>query len=254
MIESTDLKGQTGITHGFFTRDGGVSSGIYAGLNCGFGSDDVRADVAENRRRVAEKLGAPTLLTAYQIHSPDVVTVTTPWTPQTAPKADAMATNVPGIALGILTADCAPILLADAQAGVIGAAHAGWKGALLGVGTSVVDAMVALGAQKSRIHAAIGPCLALENFEVGPEFVDSFLEKDPSFDVFFSQKAEWPKPHFDLLAFVVQRLRDTGIDHIDPIAVDTYADTESFFSYRRTCHAQEPDYGRQIAAISLSNA
>src|SRR5690606_8894233 len=192
-----------GVAHGFFTREGGVSTGLYAGLNCGFGSNDQQDDVAENRERVRTALGARSLVTVHQVHSATVHRVTAPWTPETAPKGDAMVTDVPGVALGILTADCAPILFADAEARIIGAAHAGWMGAFLGVASHTVEAMEKLGARASRITAAIGPNLALDSFEVGPEFVDRFEEKDPAWTRYFSSRSGWAKPHFDLAAFVI---------------------------------------------------
>jgi YfiH family protein len=252
MIESPLLKALPGVAHGFFTRQGGVSDGLYAGLNCGFGSGDDRQAVAQNRERVRRTLGADALITAYQVHSATVHRVTKAWPPEEAPEGDAMVTNVPGIALGILTADCAPILFADAQAGVIGAAHAGWKGAFLGIAAATVEAMEALGAERGRITAAIGPSLALTSFEVGPEFVDRFTAEAPEWARYFEIRDGWAKPHFDLAAFVADRLREAGINQFASMAIDTYADEERFFSYRRTCHRGEPDYGRQISAIVLA--
>jgi len=251
MIESPALKALPGVSHGFFTREGGASTGLYAGLNCGFGSGDERANVARNRAHVRQMLEADALITAYQVHSATVHRVTRPWPPGEAPEGDAMVTDVPGIALGILTADCAPILLADRQAGVIGAAHAGWKGAFLGIAAATVAAMEGLGARRERITAAVGPCLALESFEVGKEFVDRFTDRDPAWADYFETRNGWPKPHFDLAAFVIDRLREAGINQPASTAVDTYADEIRFFSYRRTCHRGEPDYGRQISAIVL---
>lgn len=249
MLKSEQLTGLPSIRHGFFTREGGVSKGLYASLNCGFGSGDARADVAENRARVASALGAAELMTVHQIHSPHVVTLTGMPPPDHPPEADAMVTNVPGLAIGVLTADCAPVLLADAEAGVVGAAHAGWKGALLGVVGATVAAMVELGASLPRIRAAIGPALMLESFEVGPEFVERFKEEDPDHARYFHERAAWAKPHFDLPDFVAGRLAAAGVSEIDSMAVDTYADPLRFYSYRRCCHRHEPDYGRQIAAI-----
>jgi hypothetical protein len=238
------------IAHGFFGRQGGVSEGIFASLNCGPGSGDERARVIENRRRVEAVLGAP-LLTLYQIHSPKVVTVTEPWPIGAAPQADAMVTNRPGLALGILTADCAPILLADAEAGVIGAVHAGWKGALGGVIEAAVATMEKLGAGRTRIAAAIGPCISQVHYEVGPEFRAAFLAADPAHERFFVPSARASHFRFDLEAFVALRLADAGAANVDTLSACTYARRDDFFSYRRTTHAGEKDYGRQVSAIAL---
>lgn len=226
-----------GVPHGFFGRAGGVSTGIYASLNCGPGSSDARADVTENRRRVSQALGG-TLLTLYQIHSAQAVMVTEPW--EHGPQADAFATNVTGLALGILTADCAPVLFADVEAGVIGAAHAGWKGALAGVTDAAIAAMESLGAQRSRIAAAIGPCISQANYEVGPEFRARFDSK------FFAGR------HFDLEGYVAERLADAGIATVARLSACTYARESDFFSYRRATHRGENDYGRQVSAIMLA--
>jgi YfiH family protein len=251
MIESPLLKALPGLAHGFFTRQGGVSGGLYAGLNCGFGSGDDEQAVAQNREHVRQALGADALVTAYQVHSATVHRVTRAWPREQTPQGDAMVTDVSGIALGILTADCAPILFADAEAGVIGAAHAGWKGAFLGVAAATVEAMQALGARRERIAAAVGPCLALESFEVGPEFIDRFTAQAPEWARYFETRAGWAKPHFDLGAFVADRLQAAGVNQPASMAIDTYADEDRFFSYRRSCHRGEPDYGRQISAIML---
>jgi YfiH family protein len=240
------------INHGFFGRRGGVSKGIFASLNCGPGSGDDRADVIENRRRAADALvpGAP-LLTLYQIHSGNAVTVTAPWQIGEGPQADAMATNVPNIALGILTADCAPVLLADPAAGVIGAAHAGWKGALGGVTDSTIAAMEALGATRSRIMAAIGPCISQPNYDVGPEFRERFVESDSAFGCFFIQSDTPDHFRFDLEGFVAQRLDAAGIAGVERFSTCTYAADTDFFSFRRATHRSEKDYGRQVSAIIL---
>jgi YfiH family protein len=252
-ISATSLDRHDGVRHGFFTREGGVSGGIYASLNCGYGSDDRAENVTENRARVAGAIdiAADALLTVYQFHSPAVVTVSATWQPDTAPKADAMVTNRPGVALGILAADCAPVLFADSQAGVIGAAHAGWKGALGGVVEATVAAMQALGADRRRIAAAIGPCIAQASYEVSTEFRERFLAETEAHDHFFAAGARPGHFQFDLPAFVCHRLDMAGVSAIETIDRDTYAD-ETLFSYRRTTHRGEPDYGRNLSAIALS--
>lgn len=244
-----------GIQHGFFSRQGGVSSGIYASLNCGFGSNDRAGHVAENRARVAAALDvAPdALLTVYQVHSPDVVTVTATWRPDTAPKADAMVTRTPGIALGILAADCAPVLFADPVSGVIGAAHAGWKGALGGVAEATIEQMIALGAVRTQIAAAIGPCIAPESYEVGAEFRERFVTDAADHERFFTAGARPGHHQFDLPGFVHSRLKTAGISTIENLARDTYSD-ETLFSYRRATHRSETDYGRNLSVIVLNPA
>ncbi len=234
--------------HGFFTRAGGVSDGVYQGLNCGPGSGDDPTKVAENRARVAGALGVDTLLSVYQVHGNDVVTVTEPWID--APKADAMVTNNPGIALGVLTADCAPILFADAKAGVIGAAHAGWKGALYGVAENTMGAMEALGADRANITAVIGPCISQPNYEVGQEFFETFADEDPDHTRFFTN-APSGKYLFNLPLFLLSQLRELGVKDADLVQCCTYAEEDAYFSFRRTTHRSEPDYGRQISAITL---
>ena len=248
-----------GVTHGFFGRTGGVSQGLYASLNCGPGSGDARANVIENRRRVCDALNAEALVTLGQVHSPDVVTVTTPWETGATraedklyiPLGDAMVTNVPGIALGILTADCAPVLFADVEAGVIGAAHAGWKGAIGGVIANTVAAMEALGARRSRIAGAIGPCISQANYEVGAEFHDRFREENSAFARFFVPAGRPSHLRFDLAGFVAERLAVAGVDRIETQGACTYARPADFFSFRRATHAGESDYGREISAIVL---
>lgn len=249
-LTAENLDGVRAVRHGFFTRRGGVSEGIYASLNCGNGSADTADRVAENRRRAMAELGldAAGLSTLYQVHSPEVVTVTGPWSGP-IPRADAMVTARPGVALGILTADCAPVLLADGQAGVIGAAHAGWRGALAGVVEATVAAMEALGAQAGRMSAAIGPCIAQASYEVGPEFRAPFLAADGANDVLFVEGGG--RPHFDLAGFVARRLHSAGILRVAVLARDTCAEAEDFFSYRRSCKEGAPDYGRNLAAIAL---
>ncbi len=259
ILAAPNLSAQPGIGHGFFGRTGGVSTGIFASLNCGPGSGDPRPNVLENRRRVADALGAPSLVTLGQIHSPTVLTVTKPWRigempqddPRHIPLGDAMVTDRPGIALGILTADCAPVLFADAEAGVIGAAHAGWKGALGGVLEATLDAMAALGARRERIAAAIGPCISQPNYEVGPEFEARFVAAEARHARFFGPSDRAGHFRFDLEGFVADRLGQAGVDNIDARGACTYARAGDFFSFRRATHAKEPDYGREISAIVL---
>jgi len=252
-IESPLLSQAAGsrIRHGFFTREGGVSEGIYAGLNVGVGSSDDRDRVMENRARVAAwfGLGADRLATVHQVHSPDVVVVDETYAGD-RPKVDAMVTSVPGVALGVLSADCGPILFADGRNGVIGAAHAGWKGALGGVLENTIDAMVALGAARETITAVLGPSIGPASYEVGPEFVERFLGFDPSYAQFFTPSEKPGHTMFDLPALTISRLRQAGVT-ADTLGLDTYPDAGRFYSYRRTTHAQEPDYGRQISAISI---
>ena len=239
------------IGHGFFGRPGGVSTGVYAGLNCGPGSGDVSEAVSENRRRAMAALGNATLVTCYQVHSATAVTVTAPWEIGAAPHADAMVTKVPGLALGILTADCAPVLLADAEAGVIGAAHAGWKGALGGVTDSVMAAMEALGARRTRIAAAVGPCIAAASYEVDGVFRDRFVTAEADNAAFFTAVTPTGHCRFNLEAYVVKRLRLAGVTDVTALHVDTYADASAFFSFRRATHRGESDYGRNLSAITL---
>jgi YfiH family protein len=238
------------IRHGFFTRRGGASSGVFAGLNCGMGSTDQHEAVTINRTRVADAMGIPLdgLTGVHQIHSADVVTITEPTIER--PKADALVTATRGVALSVLAADCQPVLFADTGAGVIGAAHAGWKGALSGVLESTVDAMEALGADRSNIHAVIGPCISQIAYEVGPEFFEDFLAEDPDFARFFAQGKDG-KYQFDLPALGLHRLRQAGVGHAEWTRHCTYADPDRFYSYRRTTHNKEADYGRLIAAITL---
>ena len=245
---------QASVRHAFFTRKGGVSTGIFSSLNCGFGSGDHPADVAENRARAAATLGIPTetLCTVYQIHSPKVAIVVEPWQRSAAPQVDAMVTRKPGIALGILTADCVPVLFADTQASVIGAAHAGWKGALGGVLEATVEAMEKLGAARGRIAAALGPSIAQASYEVGPEFHAAFVNADPANARFFIESDRAGHFRFDLPAYVAGRLEQAGIEASREAAIDTYAEADLCFSYRRATHARESDYGRLLSAIVLS--
>ncbi len=239
-----------GTQHGFFTRKGGASSGIFNGLNCGFGSTDLREIVSINRARVAQAMDvAPDrLVTIHQTHSPDVAIITDP--AQHAGPADAMVTNTPGIALGILTADCQPVLFADTQAGVIGAAHAGWRGALDGVLDATLDAMVSLGADRANIKAAIGPTISQRAYEVGPEFFDSFTGAD-IYNARFFVDGQDDRMMFDLPSYGLHRMRQAGIGDAEWIRHCTYSDPDRFFSYRRTTHAGEADYGRLISVIRL---
>ncbi|MFM7653976.1 MAG: peptidoglycan editing factor PgeF [Paracoccaceae bacterium] len=236
--------------HGFFTRKGGASSGIFAGLNCGTGSSDQADIVAINRARVAEALGldVAALVSVHQVHSPDVVTVTAAFDQK--PRADAMVTATPGLALAVLTADCQPVLFADVRAGVIGAAHAGWKGAQGGVLEATVDAMEALGARRGQISAVIGPCISQTAYEVGQEFFESFTDDAPEARRFFVN-GNGDRYLFDLPSYGLWRLREAGVGHAEWTRHCTYRDPARFYSYRRTTHAGEADYGRQISVIRL---
>ena len=250
ILRAENLKNSQ-IAHGFFGRQGGVSAGIYAALNCGPGSGDDRGHVVANRRRAVKSLGVERLCTLYQIHSAKAVAVTAPWEIEGSPQADALATNVPGIALGILTADCAPVLLADAEARVIGAAHAGWKGALDGVTDSAIAAMEKLGAARGRIAAAIGPCIGKASYEVDKVFCAAFLKADSGNAAYFaaSDRAEFYR--FDLESYVAMRLESAGLKNIERLSADTYARENDFYSFRRATHRSEADYGRELSAIAL---
>ncbi|SNS29072.1 conserved hypothetical protein [Tardiphaga sp. OK246] len=241
-----------GLRHAFFTRDGGVSEGIYAGLNGGLGSNDDPAHVAENRRRMAAGMGVDPLhfLTAYQVHSPDVAVAKAPWNGDSRPRVDAMVTKVEGLALGVTTADCGPVLFADPKARVIGAAHAGWKGAFTGVLEATIAEMEKLGADRSDIVVAIGPLIRQPSYEVGAEFVERFTQSDAGFARFFIPSTRAGHAMFDLGGFIRMRLERAGIAIIDDTGIDTYPDS-NLFSYRRSVHRNEPDYGRQIHAIVL---
>lgn len=249
---SPRLSAISGLRHAFFTREGGVSGGIYASLNGGVGSDDDPAHVTENRRRMAEHLGVQPaqFLTVFQIHSPAVAVAAAPWDTASRPRADAMVTTIPGLALGVTAADCGPILFADPAARVIGAAHAGWKGAFSGVLENTIAAMETLGASRSGIIAAIGPLIRQQSYEVGAEFVARFTETDKENARFFVPSSRADHAMFDLANYIRQRLECVGIRTIDDTGVDTYAD-ERLFSYRRSVHRKEPDYGRNIHAIVL---
>jgi len=240
-----------GVPHGFLGRRGGVSTGLVAGLNCGLGAGDDPAAVAENRARaVAAVRAGATLVTPYQTHSADVVTVTTPWTQDDRPAADALVTDRPGLLLGIVTADCAPVLLADAHAGVVGAAHAGWKGALAGVTDATIASMTTLGADRANITAAIGPCIARASYEVDDAFRARFAARAPADERFFTDTRPGHH-HFDLEAYVAHRLAMSGLTRIITLGLDTYADPDRFYSFRRASHRGEPGYGRQLSLIGL---
>ncbi|MBE7185766.1 MAG: peptidoglycan editing factor PgeF [Methylobacterium mesophilicum] len=242
------------IRHGFFTRRGGVSDGIYESLNIGIGSDDDKASVAENRARVAAAIGVSVdrLMSPYQIHSPEVVTVVEPFTGD-KPRADAIVTDRPGLAVGVSTADCGPILFADTQAGVVGAAHAGWKGATGGVIESTIAAMEKLGARRARMAAVLGPSISQQNYEVGPEFAERLLGLDSASARYLIPSAKEGHHMFDLNAYTVDRLRAAGVARAEMLGRCTYAEEDLFFSFRRTTHRGEPDYGRQISAIVLED-
>lgn len=247
---AASLSALSGIAHGFFTRDGGVSSGIYASLNCGLGSADERGNVLENRRRVAGHLGAGSVVTLYQTHSATALAIEAPPAGD-LPKADAVVTRTPGLAVGALAADCAPVLFADPVAKVVGAAHAGWRGAAGGVLESAIVAMEGLGAERGRIAAAVGPCISQAAYEVGPEFEAQLLALSVENARFFRRFKAGEKAHFDLPGYVAARLSAAGLAAVDCLGVCTYGH-ESLFSYRRSQHRRENDYGRQISAIVVT--
>jgi YfiH family protein len=253
MIILDGLDGGGAVRHAFFTREGGVSEGLFTSLNCGFGSGDDPDRVARNRAIAADRLGLAEdrLVTCHQIHSATVLTVETPWRREDSPRADGMATDRPGIALGVLAADCAPVLFADAQAGVIGAAHGGWRGALGGIMEATVAAMTALGARPEHIRAGIGPCIGQDSYEVGPEFPGRFVEIDPESSGFFVPAARDGHFRFDLPGYIAHRLARLGLRGVASAGCDTVADPARFFSYRRACLNGERDYGRALAAITL---
>lgn len=250
-LTSARLSAATGVRHAFFTRRGGASGGIYAGLNCGPGSRDDASDVAENRRRAAAvfDVGPERLLTAWQIHSARALTAFEPWT-EARPEGDAVVTDRSGLVCGALSADCAPVLLADPEARVVAAAHAGWRGALGGVVEAAVSAMAVLGARPERITAAVGPCIGPNSYEVGLDFVSAFAD-EPDVGRFFRQGAATDKRLFDLPAYVLHRLERSGVSDAEWIGADTLADGERFFSHRRSVKQAEGDYGRLLSAIAL---
>jgi YfiH family protein len=253
-IEAPALAKLEGVRHAFFTREGGVSPGLYASLNAGVGSDDVPTNVAENRGRMAAALGVPSerFLTCYQIHSPDVVIAEEPWAAEARPRADAIVTRRPGLAIGVSTADCGPVLFADPEARVIGAAHAGWRGALTGVTDAAIAAMERLGATRARIVAAIGPMIRQPNYEVGSDLEARFAAVDTANKRFFTPGERDGHFMFDLSGYVAARLAAAGVAVVDDLGACTYADAERFYSYRRMTHRGEADYGRHVNAIVLS--
>jgi YfiH family protein len=253
-IEAPELASYPNLRHAFFTREGGVSSGIYASLNGGLGSSDARENVLRNRSIMAGDLGvAPeALLSLHQIHSSEVVIVDEPWG-EDRPKADGMATRVPGLALAIATADCGPVLFADPHAGVVGACHAGWRGAFTGVLEATVVAMETLGARRNKIIAVLGPTISQAAYEVGPEFVEAFTRSDGDLNRFFVPSAKPDHAMFDLPSFIGARLEASGIGEFANTGLCTYSDPMRFYSYRRTTHQSEPDYGRLISAIRVTH-
>ncbi len=253
-LHAMELEDLPGIRHGFYTRVGGVSTGIYRGLNCGPGSNDDASAVELNRTRVAISMNvAPeNLMSLYQIHSATAITVTEPWADDARPQADGMVTATPGIALGILTADCAPVLFADPKTGIIGAAHAGWRGALAGVAEATLEQMETLGAHRAEIIAVVGPTISQQNYEVGGDLRTQVLADDNDNATFFVPSDRPDHWRFDLEAYVLKRLRQAGVGTMAGLGECTYADEDRFFSFRRTTHRGEEDYGRQISCIALS--
>jgi YfiH family protein len=250
-VLASELESLPGIQHAFFTREGGVSKGIYEGLNAGLGSGDEPTHVIENRNRIAAYLAVREhdIASPFQIHSPDTIVTRQAWR-EDRPKADGVATNIRGLALGIVTADCGPVLFADTDAGVIGACHAGWKGAVGGVMESTIAQMETLGAKRKNITAVLGPCISQENYEVGPDFPEPFLELDSANKRYFVPSKKPDHHMFDLTGYIVDRLAKTDVQS-GTVARCTYAEEDNFYSYRRTTHRNEPDYGRQLSAIVL---
>jgi polyphenol oxidase len=257
-VEARNLASLSGIRHGFFTRAGGVSSGLYASLNCGLGSNDDPSLVLENRRRIGRHLGGNLdefgggVVTLYQEHGTTAVEVLQPPARDALPHADAVVSVTPGLVVGVLTADCAPVLLADAEAGVVAAAHAGWRGAINGIVDSAIREMERLGARRERISAAVGPCIGQSAYEVGPEFEATFLARDPANGAYFKRKDDGARPHFDLPGFVTKHLAEAGVGSIEDLSLCTSENESLFFSYRRKTHLGEADYGRQISAIVVA--
>jgi YfiH family protein len=255
MIKAKNLSALAGVRHAFFTRAGGVSQGVYESLNGGVGSSDRAENVTENRARMAAALAVKPerFLTCYQVHSPDVIVAKEPWPQQARPRADAIVTREPQLAIGVSTADCGPVLFADPQARVIGAAHAGWRGALAGVLEATIAAMERLGAARDRIVAAAGPMIRQPNYEVGAELVERFVAADRDNARFFAAASRPGHAMFDLPGYLAARLARAGVAQVEDLKLCTYADPAQFFSYRRTTHRAEPDYGRHINAIALAD-
>jgi polyphenol oxidase len=253
MLTAPVLSALSGIRHGFFTRSGGVSQGIYESLNGGVGSDDDADKVAVNRARMAETLGVPVdrFVTLYQVHSPEVVVAEQAWSAEDRPKADAIVTKIPRLAIGVSTADCGPVLFADAKARVIGASHAGWRGALTGVLEATIAAMEKLGADRGRMVAALGPMIRQPNYEVGSDLTEKFLAEDTGNARFFAKGERDGHAQFDLAGYIGERLSRAGLRKIEDLGLCTYAEPERFFSYRRSVHRAEPDYGRHVNSIAL---
>ena len=255
MLQATLLATLPDIRHAFFTRSGGVSHGVYTSLNGGVGSNDTPESVAENRARMALALGVSPerLLTPYQIHSPEVVAIDAPWSSDNRPRADAVVTRAPKLAIGVSTADCGPLLFADDTARVVGAAHAGWRGAFTGVIEATLAAMEKLGADRNNISVALGPTIRQENYEVGPEFVTRFLAADADNARFFADSARADHAMFDLTGYIAARVQRAGIAKFEDLGLCTYAEPERFYSFRRSTHLSEPDYGRHISAVALAD-
>jgi len=253
VFRSTVLDADSGVCHAFFSRQGGVSEGPFGSLNCGFSSGDLPQRVARNRAIATDRLGLPAdrLVTARQVHSTTVAIVERPWRRDESPWADGLVTAVPGIVLGVLAADCAPILFHDPVANVIGAAHGGWRGALAGIAEAILARMTALGAERHRIRAAIGPCIAQRSYEVGPAFPQSFLADDPGATCYFIPAPRNGHFLFDLGGYLADRIGRAGIATVEVVRHDTAAEEVLFFSYRRACQRGEPVYGRGLSAIVL---
>ena len=253
-LKSNALSQISDIRHGFFTRSGGCSSGIYQSLNCGLGSDDGPENVLTNRRLVAQHLKSnrQDVVTVHQCHSAEAIVINRHLPRSNLPKVDAIVTNTPGLAIGVLTADCAPVLFADEKAKIVGAAHAGWRGAVRGIIAATIEAMEAAGARRQRIRATVGPCIHQKNYEVGEDFRAEFVAQSSGNARFFEVPAGQTKPHFDLPGFIISKLRFAGIEEADLLASCTYENESKFFSYRRSQHCSEADYGRQISAIVVA--
>tara|TARA_R110000782_G_scaffold7186_7_gene24337 strand:+ start:696 stop:1484 length:789 start_codon:yes stop_codon:yes gene_type:complete len=254
IVHAPNLAEQAGVAHGFFTRRGGVSGGIYAGLNCGQGSKDTPEHVRENKRRVMAAMGlkADDLALVHQVHSPDVWTADAPRDRTAMEKADALVSRRKGLALGILTADCAPVLFADGASGVVAAAHAGWRGAMFGVLENTVARMEAEGAQRAGIHAALGPCIRQESYEVGQDMKDAFAVRHADHSKYFAGGDRPGHYQFDLAGFIMDRLAALNLASTHDVGLDTYVDADRFFSYRRATHQGEADYGRELAVVALA--